>query len=250
MWKKLAAPASTARCCCGLSGTSCLLPRPWSPTAIGSTTPPSPDCGESATGRGLTWRRRIWSLKVWLFGIALCAVMCLFWTCVLLCVGYRQRVLCARMHYPRFWCCAQTLEAHAAAAAAAATRSTVTMQSKRCVIFQLKGASCSNRCLEMRTISYSTVVWVDGWVGGWRKGAGCFVFLGGRQQRALRNPLHLISVIQWHPLCVVYIHRIGSALHANKILLLIIGAAQKSANQPDEDNKAGWVARAPWVPTF
>lgn len=40
-------------------------------------------------------------------------------------------------------------------------------------------------------------------------------------------------------LCVVYIHRIGSALHTNKILLLIVSAPQKSANQSDEDNKAG-----------
>lgn len=83
--------------------------------------------------------------------------------------------------------------------------------------------------------------------GWWWKGVGCFLWEGW-QQRALWYPLHLISVLVWHPLCVVYIHRIGSALHTNKILLLIIGAPQKSANQSDEDNKAGWVARTPWVP--
>lgn len=173
-------------------------------------------------------------------GITFCAVMCLFWTFVLLCVRRYQWVLCAGMRYPRFWCCAQTLKAHAAI-----TRSPITMQSTCCVIFQHKGPSCSNRSLEVRTISYFTVAWVRGWVGG--RGLGA-LFLG-RQQRALRNPLHLISVLQWHPLCVVYIHRIGSTLHANKILLLI-SAAQKSANQSDEYNKAGWVARAPWVPPF
>lgn len=81
-----------------------------------------------------------------------------------------------------------------------------------------------------------------GRVGG---GRGLGALFLGRQQRALLNPLHPISALQWHPLCVVYIYRIGSALHANKILLLISGAAQKSANQFDEDNKAGRVARAP-----
>lgn len=135
-------------------------------------------------------------------------------------------------------------------------RSTVTTHSTRCDIFQHKRASCSNRSLEMRTISYSTMVWVDGCVGGGGGGGGelgCFFFFGGgwgvaaQRERALWYPLHLISVLMWHPLCVVYIHRIGSALHSNKILLLIISVAQKSANQSDEDNKAGWVARAPWV---
>ena len=132
-------------------------------------------------------------------------------------------------------------------------RSTVTAHSTRCDIFQHKRASCSNRSLEMRTISYSTMVWVGGWVAGEEGRLGAFSFLEGGQQRergiekALWYPLHLISALMWHPLCVVYIHRIGSALHSNKILLLIISVAQKSANQSDEDNKAGWVARAPWV---
>lgn len=34
----------------------------------------------------------------------------------------------------------------------------------------------------MRTISYSTMVWVDGWVGGGGGGGGelgCFFFFGG-----------------------------------------------------------------------
>lgn len=75
---------------------------------------------------------------------------------------------------------------------------------------------------------------------GGERGLGA-LFLG-RQQL---NPLHPISLLQWHPLCVVYIYRIGSALHANKILLLIISAAQKFANQSDQDNKAGRVARSP-----
>lgn len=162
MWK-VEAPVSAAKCCCGLSGTSRLLPRPWSPTAYGSTTPPSPDCGESATERGLTWRRRIWSLKVWLRG-SHSVLWCVCFGHLCLCVRRYQWVLCAGMRYPRFWCCAQTLKAHAAI-----TRSPVTMQSTCCAIFQHKGASCSNRSLEMRTISYSTVAWVDGWVveGGW-----------------------------------------------------------------------------------
>lgn len=82
---------------------------------------------------------------------------------------------------------------------------------------------------------------MEEWVveGDW---AHCF---WGGSREPLLNPLHPISALQWHPLCVVYIYRIGSALHANKILLLIISAAQKSANQSDEDNKAGRVARTP-----
>lgn len=88
-----------------------------------------------------------------------------------------------------------------------------------------------------------------GWMGGWCwKGGWVFFWERGWQQRALWYPLHLLSVLMWLCLCVVYVHRIGSALHSNKILLLIICSAQKSANQSDEDNKAGWVARAPWVP--
>lgn len=60
------------------------------------------------------------------------------------------------------------------------TQSTVTIQSTCCIISQHKRASCSNRRLEMRTISYSTMVWVDGWVvveGGW------VLFLGGGGSR-------------------------------------------------------------------
>lgn len=111
-------------------------------------------------------------------GVTFCAVVCLFWTSVLLCVRRYQWVLCAGMRYPRFWCCAQTLKAHAAI-----TRSPVTMQSTCCAIFQHKGASCSNRSLEMRTISYSTVAWVDGWVGGWVvEGGWVLCFWGGSRE--------------------------------------------------------------------
>lgn len=76
-------------------------------------------------------------------------------------------------------------------------------------------------------------------MAGWMAERGLGALFLGRQQRALRNPLDVISAHQWHPLCVVYIHRIGSAVHADQILLLIISAAQESANQSDQDNKAG-----------
>lgn len=42
-----------------------------------------------------------------------------------------------------------------------------------------------------------------------------------------------------HPLRVVYILRIGTALHTHKVLLLFRSAAQTPANQSDEDYQAG-----------
>lgn len=85
---------------------------------------------------------------------------------------------------------------------------------------------------------------MDEWEGGW-EAEGDWAHCFGEAAESSLNPLQQISALQWHPLCVVYIYRIGSALHANKILLLIISAAQKSANQSDEDNKTGRVARTP-----
>lgn len=55
---------SAAICCCGPNGTSCLLRRPWSPSAVGISTPPSQDCGESVIERDSTRKQMIWSLKV------------------------------------------------------------------------------------------------------------------------------------------------------------------------------------------
>ena len=85
-------------------------------------------------------------------------------------------------------------------------RSTVTTHSTRCDIFQHKRASCSNRSLEMRTISYSTMVWVDGWVSVWwwwgrrfgRLGAFSFLEGGGgwqhREREWEREPCDIPSI--------------------------------------------------------
>lgn len=64
-------------------------------------------------------------------------------------------------------------------------RSTVTMRSTCCFFLspQHKRAACSNRSLGMRTISYSTVVWVDGWaVVEWGLGAYFWEVGGGRSE--------------------------------------------------------------------
>lgn len=80
------------------------------------------------------------------------------------------------------------------------------------------------------------MVWVDGWVvveGGW-----VLFWEGGGAAESLviSSSSHLSA--DACPFCLVYIHRIGSALCTNKILLLIIRAPQKSANQSDEDDTA------------
>lgn len=103
----------------------------------------------------------------------------------------------------------------------------------------------SSRCVQQATLQWC------GWMGGrWWKGVGCIFFGGeggGAEESLVISCTSRLSANVRHPLCVVYIHRIGSALHTNKILLFIIRAPQKSANQSDEDNKAGWVARTSWV---
>lgn len=83
-------------------------------------------------------------------------------------------------------------------------------------------------------------MWVDGWAvvvrGGWVRIFGRWGVAGA--SLVISSSSRLSANVR-HPFCVVYIHRIGSTLHSNKILLLIIRAPQKSANQSDEDNKAG-----------
>lgn len=100
-----------------------------------------------------------------------------------------------------------------------------------------KGRAVVAERLELRARKYNTMV-CCGWTGGWWRGegeGGMVLYFGeeeeeeeeGGQQRASSSDL-LFTIL-----------RTDSALHAHQILLLFISAAQKPANQPDQDHQAG-----------
>lgn len=124
-----------------------------------------------------------------------------------------------------------------------AQRSTVTTQSTCCAcacyvcVFSTAQKARLWKQKHRDVCSLQRCGWMDGWVFFCVEGVGTVLWYPSHPCADTRHPL-------------VYIHRIGSALHTNKILLLIISAPQTSANQSDQHHQAGWVARAPWVPNM
>jgi len=86
--------------------------------------------------------------------------MCLFWTCVCCCA----RGASTQNIYFVHECAIQGADAAHGPSRPTQHSAEHSYRSTCCVVSSTKRHACSNRSLEMRTISYSTMVWVDGWV--------------------------------------------------------------------------------------